>query len=82
MEPVALPNIGKPIKKKKKLCQGLYKNTIRSYTLKILFYNYSISLWLITDFFYSGITGMHVVVPNVKEQMLQRGLTLLSLGSS
>ena len=26
-------------------------NTIKSYTLKTLFYNYSIILWLITDFF-------------------------------
>ena len=51
MEPVALPNIGKTYKKEKKLCQGLYKNTVNSYTLKNTFYNYSISLWLITNFF-------------------------------
>ena len=37
MEPVALPNIGKTYKKEKKLCQGLYKNTVNSYTLKNTF---------------------------------------------
>ena len=41
MGPVALPNIGKTYKKKRKLCQGLYKNTVNSYTLKnTFFYNY------------------------------------------